>query len=128
MAKARRPPFFAAERFLGFPRTGSPGAVVPAPADHDLPDLAEANVWYSGAADSVSPCPAASRQVEAKGRTCGVQGGLSRAFEDGRQMVSTSAPIEVPAWPSRFSAVPDPEPAPARSRSRRPHGGRRRVS
>ncbi|CAN6205527.1 unnamed protein product [Urochloa humidicola] len=125
MAKARRPPFAAAERFLGFPRGGSPGAVAPAPADDDdLPDLAEADVWYSvAAADSGSPCPAAARQVEAEGRTAaaaaggeraprrGVQGGLSRAFGDGRQAVSASAPVEVPAWPSRFSAVPDPEPA-----------------
>ncbi|CAN6218986.1 unnamed protein product [Urochloa humidicola] len=115
MAKARRPPFSAAERFLGFPRGGSPGAVAPAPVDDDLPDLAEADVWYSDAADSASPCPAASRPVEAEGRTAaarrGVQGGLSRAFGDGRQVVSASAPVEVPAWPSRFSAVPDPEPA-----------------
>ncbi|CAL5083227.1 unnamed protein product [Urochloa decumbens] len=115
MAKARRPPFAAAERFLGFPRGGSPGAVAPAPADDDLPDLAEADVWYSSAADSGSPCPAESRQVEPEGRTAaaarrGVQGGLSRAFGDGRQAVSASAPVEVPAWPSRFSAVPDPEP------------------
>ncbi|XP_025799553.1 uncharacterized protein LOC112879502 [Panicum hallii] len=122
MAKARRPPLAAAERFLGYPRGGSPGAVAPAPAGDDLPDLAEADVWYS-AADSGSPCPAASRPVEAEGRTAtaggvggraarrGVQGGLSRAFGDGPgRPVAASAPVEVPAWPSRF-AVPDPEPA-----------------
>ena len=65
MAKARRPPFAAAERFLGFPRGGpSPGAVAPAPAAFDdLTDLAEADVWYSatGGGDLGSPCPAASR-------------------------------------------------------------------
>lgn len=44
----------------------------------DLPDLAEADVWYS-AADPGSPYPAAS------------------------------APVEVAAWPARFS-VPDAEP------------------
>ncbi|RLN35079.1 uncharacterized protein C2845_PM03G08440 [Panicum miliaceum] len=116
MAKARRPPFAAAERFLGFPRGGSPGAVAPEPDGDDLPDLAEADVWYS-AADSGSPCPAASRPVEAEGRTGGraarrgVQGGLSRAFGDGPgRPVAASAPVEVPAWPSSF-AVPDPEPA-----------------
>jgi len=112
MAKALRPPFAAAERFLGFPRGGSPGAVAPAPAGDDLPDLAEADVWYS-AADSGSPCPVASRPLEAEGRTArrGVQGGLSRAFGDGLgRQAAASAPVEVPAWPSRF-AVPDPEPA-----------------
>lgn len=125
MAKARRSPFAAAERFLGFPRGGpSPGAVAPAP--DDLPDLAEADVWYSAAAadDPGSPCPAASRQVEvaAEGRTSGggggqrgarrgMQGGLSQAFGDGPgRQVAASAPVEVPAWPSRF-AVPDAEPA-----------------
>ncbi|RCV13251.1 hypothetical protein SEVIR_2G342300v4 [Setaria viridis] len=120
MAKARRQPFAAAERFLGFPRGGSPGAVAPAPdGDDDLPDLAEADVWYSAATDSGSPWPAASRQVEAEGRTTttgggglaprrGVQGGLSRAFGDGPgRQVAASAPVEVPAWPSHF-AVPDP--------------------
>ena len=123
MAKARRPPFAAAERFLGFPRGGSPGAVAPAPDGDDLPDLAEADVWYSGA-HSGSPCPAGSGPVEADGRTAataggvggraarrGVQGGLSRAFGDGPgRPVAASAPVEVPAWRSRF-AVPDPEPA-----------------
>ncbi|KAG0545115.1 hypothetical protein BDA96_02G333900 [Sorghum bicolor] len=127
MAKARRPPFSAAERFLGFPRGGpSPGAVAPAPAADfdDLPDLAEADVWYTAAAaggDPGSPCPAASRQVEVEGRSAGgqrgaprrgVQGGLSQAFGDGPggRQVAASAPVEVPAWPARF-AVPDAEPA-----------------
>ncbi|XP_066400098.1 protein S40-6-like [Miscanthus floridulus] len=122
MAKARRPPFAAAERFLGFPRGGpSPGAVAPAPAAFDdLRDLAEADVWYSAAAaDPGSPCPAASRQVEAEGRSTGqrgaprrgVHGGLSQAFGDGPgRQVAASAPVEVPAWPARF-AVPDAEPA-----------------
>ena len=41
----------------------------------------------------------------------GVQGGLSRAFGDGPgRPVAASAPVELPAWRSRF-AVPDPEPA-----------------
>lgn len=123
MAKARRPPFAAAERFLGFPRGGpSPGAVAPAPAAlDDLPDLAEADVWYS-AADPGSPYPAASRHAAAEGRSAGqrgprrgVQGGLSRAFGDGSgsgsgRQAAASAPVEVAAWPARFS-VPDAEPA-----------------
>ncbi|CAD6217903.1 unnamed protein product [Miscanthus lutarioriparius] len=125
MAKARRPTFAAAERFLGFPRGGpSPAAVAPAPAAafDDLPDLAEADVWYAAVGDPGSPCPAASRQVEeAEGRSAGgqrgaprrgVQGGLSQAFGDGPagRQVAASAPVEVPAWPARF-AVPDAEPA-----------------
>ncbi|KAJ1291112.1 hypothetical protein BS78_02G293400 [Paspalum vaginatum] len=114
MAKAaRRPPFAAAERFLGFTRGGSV-----APAGDDLPDLAEADVWYSAAGSSGSACPPAA-QAEAEGRAGrrgrgrGVQGGLSRAFGDGAaagRPVAASAPVEVPAWPARF-AVPDPEPA-----------------
>jgi hypothetical protein len=119
MAKARRPTFAAAERFLGFPRGGSssPGAVAPAPDDaDDLPDLAEADVWYSAAADSGGR----TWQLEAEGRTTaaraprrGVQGGLSRAFGDGPggHQVTASAPVGVPAWPPSRFAVPDPEPA-----------------
>ncbi|XP_062190615.1 protein S40-5-like [Phragmites australis] len=104
MAKARRLPLAAAgERFLGFPRGA---AVAPAPAgDDDLPDLAEADVWYSAAEG-----PGTGAAWEAEGRATvggraprrGVQGGLSRAFGDGRQ-VAASAPVEVPAWPSRFA-------------------------
>jgi hypothetical protein len=119
MAKARRSPFAAAERFLGFPRGGpSPGAVAPAPAAFDdLPDLAEADVWYSAAAaaatnDPGSPRATASRQVEAaEGRRGPRQGGLSRAFGDGPgRQAAASAPVEVPAWPARF-AFPDADPS-----------------
>lgn len=112
MAKAaHRPPFAAAERFLGFPRGGS-SSVAPAPAGFDdLPDLAEADVWYSAAGvDAGSPADSRRQQVEAEGRTAGrarrggVQGGLSRAFGDGPgRQVAASAPVEVPAWPTRFS-------------------------
>ncbi|KAL6840621.1 hypothetical protein ACP4OV_029485 [Aristida adscensionis] len=110
MAKARRTPFAAAERFLGFPRSGGGAAV--APADDDLPDLAEADVWYSAAAEGGSRQP----DVAADGRTTaasaaggraprrGVQGGLSRAFGDGGRQLAASAPVEVPAWPGRFAA------------------------
>ncbi|KAL6657956.1 hypothetical protein ACP70R_005736 [Stipagrostis hirtigluma subsp. patula] len=117
MAKARRTPFSAAERFLGFPRGGA--AVAPAPAgsgaDDDLPDLAEADVWYSAEGQGPSPTTAASRQPEAdaEGRTAtggraarrGVQGGLSRAFADSGRQLAASAPVEVPTWPSHFAAA-----------------------
>uniref|UniRef100_A0A453EC20 Uncharacterized protein n=1 Tax=Aegilops tauschii subsp. strangulata TaxID=200361 RepID=A0A453EC20_AEGTS len=43
-------------------------------------------------------------------------GGLSQAFADGRQMAS-SAPVEVPAWPSRFADL-EPEPEPDHGRPR----------
>ncbi|WVZ55856.1 hypothetical protein U9M48_006462 [Paspalum notatum var. saurae] len=105
---------------MGFPRGGS---VAPAPAgDDDLPDLAEADVWYSAAGSSGSPFPPAAartRQAEADaeaelraGRRGVVQGGLSRAFGDGAagRPVATSAPVEVPACPPCFAAG-DPEPA-----------------
>ncbi|KAF8700381.1 hypothetical protein HU200_034316 [Digitaria exilis] len=112
MAKAaRRPPSAAAERFLGF-RSSLGAAVAPAPAGFDdLPDLAEADVWYSAAAADHTGSPFPRQQVEAEGRTGGgrarrrgVQGGLSREFGDGPgRQVAASAPVEVPAWPTRFS-------------------------
>lgn len=111
MAKVvRRPPSAAAaERFLGFPRGG--GSVAPSPAGDDLPDLAEADVWYAAEPGS----PRHPRRVEAEGRTgrrggALVRGGLSRAFGEGaagRPVAAASAPVEVPAWPARFAA-PDP--------------------
>ena len=66
-------------------------AVAPAPAVDDLPDLAEADIWYL-AADSERPCPAASRPVDAEDRTPTAGGvgagraarrGVSLAFWDG---------------------------------------------
>uniref|UniRef100_A0A0E0EBZ3 Uncharacterized protein n=1 Tax=Oryza meridionalis TaxID=40149 RepID=A0A0E0EBZ3_9ORYZ len=89
MAKARKQqpqgPFAggaaAGERsFLGFQyhHHHRGGSVAPAYGDDDdLPDLAEADVWYAP----------------------------SRAFADGRQ-VAASAPVQVPAWPGRY-ADPD---------------------
>ncbi|GJN11626.1 hypothetical protein PR202_ga29828 [Eleusine coracana subsp. coracana] len=101
MAKARRPPFAAAERFLGFPRGGA--SVFPAAGDDDLPDLAEADVWYS----EPGPAPNEAREDERTTTVGGraprrAVGGLSRAFGDGRQ-VAASAPVQVPAWPSHFA-------------------------
>ncbi|XP_062187425.1 protein S40-5-like [Phragmites australis] len=109
MAKARRQPLAAAERLLGFPCGGLGGA--PAGIDDDLPDLAEADIWYYSA-EGPGPNTTASRQGEAEEGTTGVgrravQGGLSRAFGDGRQLAA-SAPVEVPAWPSRFAVEPEP--------------------
>jgi hypothetical protein len=105
MAKARRPPFAAAERFLGFPRGGS--AVFPASGGDDLPDLVEADVWYSEPGGLPAP-DESGREAETETETGRraprrAVGWLSRAFGDGRE-VAASAPVEVPAWPSRFGA------------------------
>jgi hypothetical protein len=110
MAKARRPTFAAAERFLGFPRGGS-SAVFPAGGGGGGDgDLSEADIWYS------EPGRPASDEADDETVTPGVRravGGLSRAFGDGRQQVAaSSAPVEVrPTWPSPPSAV-EPEAAP----------------
>jgi hypothetical protein len=104
MAKARRPPFAAAERFLGFPRGGS--AVFPAGGGDDLPDLVEADVWYSEPGGLPAPDQSGREPETEAGRRAPRRavGGLSRAFGDGRQ-VAASAPVEVPAWPTtRFGA------------------------
>uniref|UniRef100_K3XR94 Uncharacterized protein n=1 Tax=Setaria italica TaxID=4555 RepID=K3XR94_SETIT len=101
MADPNLPPFAAAERFLGFPRGGLAGAVVPAPdGDNDLPDLAEADVEAESRTTTTGGRGRAPRHD--------VQGGLTRMFGDrpGRR-VAVSAPVEVPTWPSRFT-VPDP--------------------
>ncbi|KAL5196858.1 hypothetical protein ABZP36_000370 [Zizania latifolia] len=129
MAKARRPPqgpFAAAERFLGFHHRGAGqlGGTAVAPTygvdvDDDLPDLAEADIWYSPSSEGA----AADRrggggggggggglEVGRGGGGAGGTrrvGGLSRAFADGRQ-AAASAPVEVPAWPGRYA---DPDPA-----------------
>ncbi|KAL5199018.1 hypothetical protein ABZP36_002530 [Zizania latifolia] len=115
MARARRPPqapFAAAsaERFLGFHHRAGPGGGAPA-YDDDLPDLAEADVWYSlssegAAADGWGGGGGLEVGRGGGGGTRRV-GGLSRAFADRRQ-VAASAPVEVPAWPSRYA---DPDPA-----------------
>lgn len=118
MARPRKPTLFAdAERFLGFHHR--PGTVAPYSDGDDLPDLAESDVWYSQAAKGPTTTAfAADRQGEGwemGGRPVRASdngprrvGGLSRAFADGRQ-VAASAPVRVPAWPSRY-AEPEPEP------------------
>ncbi|KAG8099852.1 hypothetical protein GUJ93_ZPchr0013g34456 [Zizania palustris] len=135
MAKARRPPqgpfVAAAERFLGFHHRGAAGqlggggggagAVAPTygvDGDGDLPDLLEADIWYSpsteGAAEDRRGGGGGGRlEVGSRGdaRGAGTRravGGLSRAFADGRRQVAASAPVEVPAWPGRYA---DPDPA-----------------
>ncbi|KQK15998.1 uncharacterized protein LOC100822827 [Brachypodium distachyon] len=114
MAKARKPT--AAERFLGF--HSRPGSAAVAPSPDDLPDLAEADVWYSPySSDSHSPTTAtAADRAASRGVSPSAPrriGGLSRAFADGRQ-VASSAPVAVPAWASRFAEMSledPPEPA-----------------
>ena len=110
MAKARKPTAFssAAERFLGFhSRSPSSATVAPFPGDDDLPDLVESDIWYSQPS-SDAPTSTADDQEDAEestGRTPKKRvGGLSRAFADGRQ-VAASAPVQVPAWPSRFAEL-----------------------
>ncbi|KAF0908763.1 hypothetical protein E2562_028580 [Oryza meyeriana var. granulata] len=118
MAKARKPAqgaFAAAERFLGFHHQRG-GSVAPAyddgDGDDDLPDLAEADVWYSPSSEGSADRRGGGGGLEigrGGGGAAGMRkvGGLSRAFADGRQ-VAASAPVEVPAWPGRYA---DPDPA-----------------
>ena len=114
MAKARKQTAFsAAERFLGFHHRPGSATVAPSPYD-DLPDLAESDVWYSPSSDA--PTTTADQDGiqrtdrASRGEPPRRVGGLSRAFADGRQ-VASSAPVEVPAWPSRFADLePEPEP------------------
>ncbi|XP_040382177.1 uncharacterized protein LOC121054972 [Oryza brachyantha] len=112
MAKARKPPqgaFAAAERFLGFHGHHRGGSVAPAYGDDDLPDLAEADVWYSPPSEGPADRRGGGLEIGGGGTTRKV-GGLSRAFADGRQvmMAAASAPVQVPAWPGRYA---DPDPA-----------------
>ncbi|BAF21696.1 protein S40-5 [Oryza sativa Japonica Group] len=127
MAKARKQqpqgPFAggaaAGERsFLGFQyhHHHRGGSVAPAYGDDDdLPDLAEADVWYApsseGGADhrggGGGGGGGGGLEIGGGGWGGGKHkvGGLSRAFADGRQ-VAASAPVQVPAWPGRY-ADPD---------------------
>ncbi|XP_047069883.1 uncharacterized protein LOC124677995 [Lolium rigidum] len=109
MAKARKPT--AAERFLGFSARPGSATVAPFP-DDDLPDLVESDIWYSQSSDSPTAAAAAADREEAApmGEAPRRVGGLSRAFADGRQ-VAASAPVEVPAWPSRFAELAPADPA-----------------
>uniref|UniRef100_A0ACD5U8I0 Uncharacterized protein n=1 Tax=Avena sativa TaxID=4498 RepID=A0ACD5U8I0_AVESA len=110
MAKARKPTAFStAERFLGFHSRPGSATVAPFP-DDDLPDLVESDIWYSQSSDAPTT-PTADRELETTDRSEAPRrvGGLSRAFADGRQ-VAASAPVEVPAWPSRFAELEKPEP------------------
>ncbi|PWZ40532.1 hypothetical protein Zm00014a_044398 [Zea mays] len=120
MAKARRSPFAAAERFLGFPRGGPsrPGAVAPAPAALRRPagprrgrrlvlgrrrrrqrpgEPTRHGVQASGGGGGQAR-PAAGRPEPGVRRRARAAGGAA------------SAPVEVPAWPARF-AFPDADPS-----------------
>ncbi|XP_047071195.1 uncharacterized protein LOC124679497 [Lolium rigidum] len=110
MAKARKFTT-AAERFLGFSARPGSATVAPFP-DDDLPDLVESDIWYSQPSDSpTAAAVAADREEEqSAGGAPRRVGGLSRAFADGRQ-VAASAPVEVPAWPSRFAELAPADPA-----------------
>uniref|UniRef100_A0A0E0LLB2 Uncharacterized protein n=1 Tax=Oryza punctata TaxID=4537 RepID=A0A0E0LLB2_ORYPU len=114
MAKARKQPQgpfgVAGERsFLGFHHHRG-GSVAPAYGDDDdLPDLAEADVWYSPASEGSGDHRrggggGGGLEIGGGGGKHKV-GGLSRVFADGRQ-VAASAPVQVPAWPGRY-ADPD---------------------